>query len=92
MTIIAASDLPCAERLGIATQMTVHVTVHVTVIDGGTAAAALVQAARRLGVDGIALASHGRSGPEPRHRRVDRRGGAAPGPDPVLVVRSGAER
>jgi nucleotide-binding universal stress UspA family protein len=39
-----------------------HITTHVTVIDGGSAAPATVQAARRLGVDAIVLASHGRSG------------------------------
>jgi nucleotide-binding universal stress UspA family protein len=43
-----------AERLGIATR--------ITVIDGGTARTAIVQAARRLGTDAIVLASHGRSG------------------------------
>jgi nucleotide-binding universal stress UspA family protein len=43
-----------AERLGI--------TTHVTVVDGGTAAAAIVQAARRLGTDVTVLASHGRAG------------------------------
>jgi nucleotide-binding universal stress UspA family protein len=43
-----------AERLGI--------TTHVTVIDGGTPADALVQASRRLLVDAIVVASHGRTG------------------------------
>jgi nucleotide-binding universal stress UspA family protein len=43
-----------AERLGIAS--------HLTVVDGGTAAAAILQAARRLGTDVVVLASHGRSG------------------------------
>jgi nucleotide-binding universal stress UspA family protein len=45
---------PDAARLGIST--------HLTVVDGGSAAAATVQAARRLGADAIVLASHGRSG------------------------------
>jgi nucleotide-binding universal stress UspA family protein len=45
---------PEAERLGI--------TSHVTVVDGGTAATAILQAARRLGADAITLASHGRTG------------------------------
>jgi nucleotide-binding universal stress UspA family protein len=43
-----------AERMGIVT--------HVTVIDGGAAAQAIVQAARRLGADAVTIASHGRSG------------------------------
>jgi nucleotide-binding universal stress UspA family protein len=43
-----------ADRIGI--------TTRISVIDGGSAAEALVQAARRLGVDAIALGSHGRSG------------------------------
>ncbi len=43
-----------AERLGI--------TTHVTVIDGGKAAQAILQAAERLSVDSIVLASHGHSG------------------------------
>jgi nucleotide-binding universal stress UspA family protein len=43
-----------AEKLGI--------TTHVTVVDGGTAAAATLQAAHRLGADAVVLASHGRSG------------------------------
>ena len=33
-----------------------------TVIDGGSAGEAILQAAHRLGADAIALASHGRSG------------------------------
>jgi nucleotide-binding universal stress UspA family protein len=45
---------PEADALGIAT--------HVTVIDGGSPAEAIVQAARRLGVDAIAIGSHGRTG------------------------------
>jgi nucleotide-binding universal stress UspA family protein len=68
-----------AERLGI--------TTRITVIDGGTPATAILQAARRLGVDGIVLASHGRAGvtrallasvAEDVLRRSDR---------PVLIVR-----
>jgi nucleotide-binding universal stress UspA family protein len=43
-----------AKSLGIAT--------HVTVVDGGAAAEAIVQAAERLHVDVISLASHGRGG------------------------------
>jgi nucleotide-binding universal stress UspA family protein len=43
---------PEAERLGI--------TSHVTVVDGGAAGEAIVQAAERLDVDAIALGSHGR--------------------------------
>lgn len=43
-----------AEALGI--------TTHVVVIDGGTPAEALGQAAERLGVDAVSIASHGRSG------------------------------
>jgi nucleotide-binding universal stress UspA family protein len=43
-----------AQRLDIASR--------VTVIDGGSAATAIVQTARRLGVDAIVLASHGRAG------------------------------
>jgi nucleotide-binding universal stress UspA family protein len=43
-----------AERMG--------VTTHVTVIDGRSPAQAITQAARRLGVDAITIASHGRSG------------------------------
>jgi len=38
------------------------VTTHVSVIDGGRAAEAIVQASERLDVDAICLASHGRSG------------------------------
>jgi nucleotide-binding universal stress UspA family protein len=44
-----------AERLGI--------TTHITLIDGGRAARAILQAAERLSVDAIVLGSHGRSGP-----------------------------
>jgi nucleotide-binding universal stress UspA family protein len=43
-----------AEGLGI--------TTHITVIDGGKAAEAILQAAERLVVDAIALGSHGRGG------------------------------
>jgi nucleotide-binding universal stress UspA family protein len=43
-----------AERLGI--------TTHVSVIDGGKAAETIVQAAERLNVDAISLASRGRGG------------------------------
>ena len=43
-----------AERLGI--------TTHVTVIDGGKAAQAILQAAERLSVDSIVLGSHGHGG------------------------------
>ena len=43
-----------AARLGIAT--------HITVIDGGKAAEAIVQAAERFVVDAIALGSHGKGG------------------------------
>jgi nucleotide-binding universal stress UspA family protein len=39
------------------------ITTHVTVIDGGRAAEAILQAAERLVVDQIVLASHGRGGP-----------------------------
>ena len=45
---------PDAERLGIAT--------HVTVIDGGKAAEAIVQASERFVVDAIVLGSHGGGG------------------------------
>ncbi len=70
-----------ADKLGI--------TTHVTVIDGGSTAEALVQAANRLGVDAVCLASHGRSGvakaflgsvAEAVLRRASR---------PVFVVRTG---
>jgi nucleotide-binding universal stress UspA family protein len=43
-----------AARLGI--------TTHVTIIDGGAAATAIVQAAERLNVDAVAMGSHGRHG------------------------------
>lgn len=43
-----------ARRLGI--------TTHVTVVDGGTAGEAIVQAANRLAVDAVCVGSHGRSG------------------------------
>ena len=43
-----------AKSLGIAT--------HVSIVDGGKAAEAIVQAAERLDVDAIAMASHGRGG------------------------------
>jgi nucleotide-binding universal stress UspA family protein len=66
------------------------ITTHVTVVDGGQPAEAIVQAAERLNVDVIAMASRGRSGlaravlgsvaQEVVHRA--RR--------PVFVVRSGA--
>lgn len=46
-----------AEGLGI--------TTHVTVIDGGKAAEAIVQAAERFVVDAIAIGSHGRGGVTP---------------------------
>jgi nucleotide-binding universal stress UspA family protein len=45
---------PEAKALGIAT--------HVSIVDGGKAAEAIVQASERLDVDVISLASHGRSG------------------------------
>ncbi|HVV48356.1 MAG TPA: universal stress protein [Polyangia bacterium] len=38
------------------------ITTHVTVIDGGRAAKAIVQAAERLVVDAVVLGSHGRGG------------------------------
>ncbi len=38
------------------------ITTHISVIDGGKAAETIVQAAERLKVDAISLASHGRSG------------------------------
>jgi nucleotide-binding universal stress UspA family protein len=43
-----------AQQLGI--------TSHVTIVDGGSAAEQIVQAASRLGVDAIVLSSHGRGG------------------------------
>jgi nucleotide-binding universal stress UspA family protein len=43
-----------AQGLGIAT--------HTSIVDGGKAAEAIVQAAERLDVDAIAIASHGRGG------------------------------
>ena len=43
-----------AERLGI--------TTHVSVIDGGKAAQAILQAAERLLADSIVLGSHGKGG------------------------------
>jgi nucleotide-binding universal stress UspA family protein len=43
-----------ADRLGI--------TTHVSVIDGGAAAEAIVAAAERLNVDAVSLGSHGRGG------------------------------
>jgi nucleotide-binding universal stress UspA family protein len=43
-----------AERFGI--------TTHVSVIDGGEAAPAILQAAERLNVDAISMGSQGRSG------------------------------
>ena len=45
---------PESEGLGITTRL--------TVIDGGAAAEAILQAAQRLGADAITLGSHGRSG------------------------------
>jgi len=45
---------PEAEKLGI--------TTHLSVIDGGKPAEAIMQAAERLNVDAISLASHGRGG------------------------------
>jgi nucleotide-binding universal stress UspA family protein len=45
---------PEAERLG--------VTTHVTVVDGGKAGEAIVQAVERLAVDAVVLGTHGRSG------------------------------
>jgi nucleotide-binding universal stress UspA family protein len=60
---------PEADRLGI--------TTHVSVIDGGEAATAIVQASERLAVDAIALASRG-PGAEKVIRHSHR---------PVLVVR-----
>jgi nucleotide-binding universal stress UspA family protein len=68
------------------------ITTNVTVIDGGIAREAIVQAARRLGADTIVLASHGRSGlarallgsvAEAVVRHADR---------PVWVVRAAAGR
>ena len=65
------------------------ISTHVTVVDGGKPAESIVQAAERLGVDAITLASHGRGGvarvvlgsvAEEVVRRARR---------PVLVVRSG---
>ena len=38
------------------------ITSHATVIDGGSAAEQILAAARRLGVDAIVVASHGRGG------------------------------
>jgi nucleotide-binding universal stress UspA family protein len=38
------------------------ISTHVTVIDGGSAAQQIVQAARRMGADVIVVSSHGRSG------------------------------
>jgi nucleotide-binding universal stress UspA family protein len=38
------------------------ITTNVTVIDGGTPAHAIVQTAERMGVDAIALGTHGRTG------------------------------
>jgi nucleotide-binding universal stress UspA family protein len=71
-----------ADRLGI--------TTHVSVIDGGEAAEAIVQAAERLAVDAIALGSHGRGGTARAlmgsvAESVLRRAGR-----PVLVIPSGA--
>jgi nucleotide-binding universal stress UspA family protein len=45
---------PESEGLGITTRL--------TVIDGGSAAEAILQAAQRLGADAVTMASHGRSG------------------------------
>jgi nucleotide-binding universal stress UspA family protein len=68
------------------------ITTNVTVVDGGIAWEAIVQAARRLGADTIVLASHGRSGlarallgsvAEAVVRHADR---------PVWVVRAAAGR
>ena len=41
---------------------TLGISAHATVIDGGAAATTILQAARRLGVDAIAIGSHGRGG------------------------------
>jgi nucleotide-binding universal stress UspA family protein len=41
---------------------TLGITTHISVIDGGKAAETIVQAAERLNVDAISLASHGRGG------------------------------
>jgi nucleotide-binding universal stress UspA family protein len=40
----------------------VGISSHITVIDGGSAADQILAAARRLGVDAIVVASHGRGG------------------------------
>jgi nucleotide-binding universal stress UspA family protein len=59
------------ERAGLAKELrslvpeeaaSLGVTTHVSVVDGGRAAEAIVQAAERLNTDVICMASHGRSG------------------------------
>jgi nucleotide-binding universal stress UspA family protein len=62
---------PEAEGLGIAT--------HVTVVDGGEAATAILQAAERFDVDAVSIGSHGRGSVAGAVVRRSRR--------PVLVVR-----
>jgi nucleotide-binding universal stress UspA family protein len=68
---VAAWQLSDLERAGIVKQLralvppeaaSMGVTTHVSVVDGGKAAEAIVQASERLDVDAICLASHGRGG------------------------------
>jgi nucleotide-binding universal stress UspA family protein len=65
------SDLSAAQRQQLERDLTAAVpheaqqlgiTSHVTIVDGGSAAEQIVQAASRLGVDAIVLSSHGRGG------------------------------
>lgn len=67
----APGDLSPADRAAIEAQLRAQIpadadakgiTTHVSVIDGGKPAEAIVAAAERLNVDAVSLASHGRSG------------------------------
>jgi nucleotide-binding universal stress UspA family protein len=69
-----------AERFGI--------TTHLSVIEGGQAATAIVQAAERLDVDAVSLGSHGRGGLARAVRGSVTDEVARHARQPVLVVRS----
>ena len=70
---------PEADGLGIATR--------VTVVDGGSAAKAILQTAQLLGADAITLASHGRSGPARTAMGSVAEAVLRDSPKPVFVVR-----
>jgi nucleotide-binding universal stress UspA family protein len=73
-----------AARLGI--------DVHVTVVDGGAAAEAIVQAGCRLGTDAVCVASHGRTGLRRALLGSVAQAVLVQADRPVLVVRTPAER